>query len=393
MPGPLSEASEPDEIFEEEPPVAQAPLLPVDGYGIDSVATGDPSNTNDIETRSPESRVPPLANRRPRSPDSASNQTRKRRNIEYAKEVCNQLRVDGSAREDIIRASHLSLEELQIRTYAMVVKSVVAKQEHAPDEFVKSSTFGQIAKKIQLAILDPHISAYKEDSTRRFVNYIRDHPEAFHINTDDVESGVLAGSEFQTAVSVVLTQMRAEIKRKIISSVAPDCLTRDIEALAYDIVPQGYVCKESHLARFAFLRAYYVRWAADSETKLKYWEYIDAKLLQLSERYKDKDKATAEAKIDGRMQKLLKQDRLDYPAPARKNERRKGRVQVASKNAVVPVWQRQAGNNVINMESEPITATEPGAEEDSGVQTAVGGGERQRVASNSDDEQGANNED
>ncbi|CUA73047.1 hypothetical protein RSOLAG22IIIB_10491 [Rhizoctonia solani] len=370
MPGPLSEVSESDrDEFEEEPPATQAALLPLGRNG-----------------------PRPQPNNRPRSPDATTQQTRKRRNIHYAKEVCNELRVDGSAREDVIRASQplqLSSEELQIRTYAMIVKSTIAKQESAPDEFVKSSTFGQIAKKIQLAILDSHISAYREDSTRRFVNYIRDHPGAFNISTHDVESGVLAGSEFQKAVSQVLTQIRAEIKRKIVTSVEPDSKTQDVEALAYSIVPQGYMCKEPHLARFAFLRAYYIKWKGDSETKLDYWQCIDTKLLQLSDRYKDKDKATAEAKIDARMQKLLKQDRLDYPAPARKNEGRKGRVQVASNNAVVPIWQREARDNVINIDLEPNTATEPGGE-DREAQAAPGGEERQRAGSNSTDGEGGN---
>ncbi|QRV96782.1 hypothetical protein RhiJN_24800 [Ceratobasidium sp. AG-Ba] len=213
--------------------------------------------------------------------------------LNFASQCCEEFGLNDAMKDDVLKTCKLPLPFLLVRLYSRVLAFGKDVKKNTVDGFLESATFrNHILRQILCSLLDPTIPFYVQGTKNQFI-------EIPH----SLQGSYINGKVFGTGISDNASSHRSDILRKLKKSIEGSI---DIYTTCRNLYPPGYQCTKDHAQRILFIRMYLVEYLA-KDNKLKFWEWVDAKLVKL----RRKSKADQESSLLAN----FKKDKKKFPIP------------------------------------------------------------------------------
>ncbi|KAG9092787.1 hypothetical protein FRC06_011799 [Ceratobasidium sp. 370] len=284
------------------------------------------------------------------SDDAPASEQQKKRRLEFANKLCDQVGVTPLQRSQVAAHSQLSTHDLilTIFTQGLAVKTVAGDSL----DFSKTKAFKDfITPRLHATLLDANLDAYVVGATERFVKHIRLNFQIYHLERSDLAEFAFNKS-CSTAVSGLFTTYRSDIKKKFFESLDSQV---DIGTLAESFNMENYQMTMEHWGRYAVIRSYVSEYQKEKKSDVKvasFWGYIDAKLARVRQgllKYPEPERA---GRLKKRIDKALALDQQLYPfVPDENNPTSRPPMVVAARFSDVPDWQLACEVSLLEMQA------------------------------------------
>ncbi|KAG9098243.1 hypothetical protein FRC06_006615 [Ceratobasidium sp. 370] len=321
----------------------------------------DEPNPGDVYDRPATPPIAPRVRRR-RSTDSSGStpvsEHQKRRRLEFANKLCDQVGVTPLQRSQVAAHSQLSTHDLilTIYTQGLAVKAVPGEQY----DFSKSRVFKEfITPRLHATVLDANIDAYVTGVTERFVKHIRVNYQTYHLERSDLAEFAFNKS-CNTAVSGLFTAYRSDIKKKFFESLDSQV---DIGTLAESFNMENYQMTREHWGRYAVIRSYVSEYQKEKREDRKtgsFWSYIDKKLARIRQGLLKHPEPERAARLKKKIDKALTLDQQKYPfVPDENDPTSRPPVVVDARFSDVPDWQLACETSLLEMQGDGSGSANP----------------------------------
>ncbi|KAG9076753.1 hypothetical protein FRC06_009336, partial [Ceratobasidium sp. 370] len=177
------------------------------------------------------------------SDDAPASEQQKKRRLEFANKLCDQVGVTPLQCSQVTAHSQLSTHDLilTIFTQGLAIKATAGDSL----DFSKTKAFKDfITPRLHATLLDANIDAY--------VRHIRLNFQTYHLERSDLAEFAFNKS-CSTAVSGLFTTYRSDIKKKFFESLDSQA---DIGTLAESFNMENYQMTMEHWGRYAVIRSY-----------------------------------------------------------------------------------------------------------------------------------------